>query len=25
MESKSLINCRWPNKLDSVVGSRLCR
>ena len=23
MESKSLINCRWLNKLDSVVSSRL--
>jgi len=23
MESKSLINCRWPNKLDSVVVSCL--
>ena len=23
MESKSLINCHWLNKLDSVVGSRL--
>jgi len=23
MESKSLNNCHWPNKLDSVVGSRL--
>jgi len=22
-ESKSIINCRWPNKLDNVVGSRL--
>jgi len=21
MESKSIINCHWPNKLDSVDGS----
>ena len=22
-ESRSVVNCHWPNKLDSVVGSRL--